>query len=108
MPGDLSTLTAVSDLPHLLAGDLIVVACILMAFVLFVGVLFGLPLHFAYLVGYDHGATAERKDHRATQQAQKVRDLQQEVRDLKSDGRSQSIRKRDVALALARQESREA
>lgn len=87
---DFQVLTQVSDVPHLLAGDLIIIAVILFLFAMVIAVTVGVPLHFAYLVGYDHGATAERKDFRAMQQKDKVRALQDEIRDLKREGRVHS------------------
>ena len=87
---NLETLTTVSEASHLLAGDLVAIAFMLFLFAVTVGAIAGMPLWFAYVVGYEKGQTAAQESHKHAEQYREICNLKRKVRDLKSDGRCQN------------------
>lgn len=79
----METLTTVSDMPALLAGDLLAVSFVLFMFLSSVALLLGVPLFCAWSAGYEQGREAERESEKVASARRDLSRLREEMRDLK-------------------------
>ncbi|MBT96998.1 MAG: hypothetical protein CL902_00010 [Dehalococcoidia bacterium] len=79
----METLTTVSDMPALLAGDLLAVSFIMFMFLASVAMMLGVPLFCAWSAGYERGQSAERESENAASARRDLARLREEMRDLK-------------------------